>query len=130
MNTDGLPTGRELDLAIAQAVAGIDAYLCHTEAGGKHITTPFGVRHVAPVDPYHDSACLDVLDYMADRGYHARVQTPFEPGQPYFCGFTPHGVTGWNGRPDYEAGADSLGLAICWAALATVRAQPSPAGRR
>jgi hypothetical protein len=58
-----------------------------------------------------------VVDGMARRGFHARLKTPFTPSDLCFAGFTPHGSTGWNGRGDYEASAESMPLAICRAAL-------------
>lgn len=58
-----------------------------------------------------------VVERMGDRGFHASVQSPFEPGEDYFAGFTPHGTSGWNGSPDFRAGARTAALAICRAAL-------------
>lgn len=58
-----------------------------------------------------------VAEKMGERGFHARICTPFEPDMPHFVGFTPHGVTGWNGRPDFSASGESAPLAICRAAL-------------
>ena len=69
-----------------------------------------------------------VVEKLGTR-FHAVIRTPFDPFRPcgggylYSCGFTPHGVTGWNGRHDFEAMGETLPLAICRAAL---RAKGSP----
>lgn len=44
--------------------------------------------------------------------YHLRITTPFSKGQPYFAGATPLGVSGFNGRPDYEAQGSTLQEAV------------------
>ncbi len=61
-----------------------------------------------------------VVKAMAERGYWCRVQSSWERGKPCSVGFTPHGVTGWNGRPDFEAQDDAVERATCLAALAWV----------
>lgn len=58
---------------------------------------------------------------MNELGYHLRLCSPFQPGQPWFAGFTPHGATGWNGRPDIEVGAKWARIAVSLAALEMVR---------
>lgn len=70
-----------------------------------------------------------IPDYSTDPGTAWRVveklsakcwwklSTPFERGLPCWAGLTPHGVTGWNGRPDVEASGADIPLAICRAAL-------------
>lgn len=66
-----------------------------------------------------------VVERMSNLGWHARVESPFEAGQPYFAGFTPHGMSGWNGVPDHQAGAYCAAEAICRAALAALQAVSS-----
>lgn len=51
--------------------------------------------------------------------YHLKMKTPFEKGSPFYCGITPLGMTGWNGRGDFEAMAPTLPIAIGLAALKT-----------
>jgi hypothetical protein len=46
-----------------------------------------------------------VIAFMHDRGFWCRIQTAWRPGDESHAGFTPHGSTGWNGRPDHEASA-------------------------
>lgn len=58
-----------------------------------------------------------VVERMDELGMHCRIQTPFEPDMRYHAGFTPHSVTGWNGRPDHADSADTAPLAVCLAAL-------------
>lgn len=57
-----------------------------------------------------------------EKTHHARLKTPFFPGEPYFCGVTPHGVTGWNGRPDVYEPGETMPLAICRCFLELARA--------
>jgi hypothetical protein len=115
--TDEMKAGRELDARVAECVMGKQA----ASWGG------FGLMEDAEriaVDLPHYStdiaAAWLVMDEMDRRGFHGRLTTPFEPGQPYFAGFTPHGMSGWNGRPDHEGSGDTPSLAICRAALAAV----------
>jgi hypothetical protein len=44
--------------------------------------------------------------------FHLVIKTPFEIGEPYFIAATPLGVTGWNGKPDYEASGGTLDEAV------------------
>lgn len=67
-----------------------------------------------------------VVRMMGTRGFHAKLQTPFIPGDANHAGFTQHGTSGWNGRPDYGGDADSMPLAICRAALAALPPHPTP----
>ena len=46
------------------------------------------------------------------RGYHLSLKSPFSPGGQWHAGFTPHGVTGWNGRPDFAGAGDNAWMAI------------------
>jgi len=65
------------------------------------------------------AAAWTVAEAMHEAGYWLRLQSPFEPGSSWRAGFTVHGCSGFNGRPDHEAGADTPALAICRAALLT-----------
>lgn len=51
--------------------------------------------------------------------YWCEMRTPFQDGDQYLVGFTAWAFTGWNGRPDFMALADSLPRAIALAALET-----------
>ena len=67
-------------------------------------------------------AAFEVVAEMQRRGYWLRILSPRIPGQdPWWAGFTPHGVTGWNGRPDHEESGATPMVAICLAALGVVR---------
>lgn len=68
------------------------------------------------------AAAWPVVEALEGRGFCIRLTTPFLPGEPYTCGATPQGTTGWNGRPDHLATAPTAPLAICRAALAVVQA--------
>lgn len=60
-----------------------------------------------------------VRERMAELGYWFRMQGPFLPDQPrgFYAGFTPHGVTGWNGVPDHWTTGDTEEMAVALAAL-------------
>ena len=60
---------------------------------------------------------------MHRRGFWMQLRSPFGTDGQWSCGFTPHLTTGWNGRPDYSAQADTPALAVCRAALLAVQAQ-------
>ena len=45
-------------------------------------------------------------------GHWYRLSSPFQPDDGYHAGLTPHGVTGWNGRPDYRGDGQTLEEAI------------------
>lgn len=67
---------------------------------------------------------FQVVEVMERRGYWCQMRTPFmEPGRQdgYWCGFTPHGTSGWNGTPDHWTSAPTLAEAICRAALKCVQ---------
>jgi ABA sandwich protein len=81
------------------------------------------------VPPYSTNitAAWEVVEKLNRDGFHCRITTPFHPGQPFFAGFTPHGMTGWNGRPDHEGSGGTAPLTICLAALgATSQASALP----
>jgi hypothetical protein len=58
--------------------------------------------------------------YNEERGFWLDIHSPWEPGDKWFGGFTPHGMTGWNGRADYRAeqGSDTMPQAVANAAIA------------
>lgn len=51
-----------------------------------------------------------------------QMRTPFggSSGDGHWAGFTPHGTTGWNGRPDFFTKAAHMPLAVCRSALKAV----------
>jgi hypothetical protein len=63
-----------------------------------------------------------VVEQMAKKGYWCQIRNEFESpgGIDCWAGFTPHGTTGWKGRPDHWTKAETVPLAICLAALATL----------
>lgn len=67
-----------------------------------------------------------IVTKLDSLGWHAKLQSPFTPGDRYWAGFTPHGVTGWNGRPDHEAGTGSMGRSVCLAALMALGVEIPP----
>ena len=61
-----------------------------------------------------------VIDKMQSRGLYLELRSPFAPERGllrWHAGFTPHGVTGWNGRQDYHASAPTGPLAVARAAV-------------
>lgn len=60
-----------------------------------------------------------VIEKLLDK-FHAVVKTPFETGGDFIVGFTPLGMSGWNGRPDFMGTAKTMALAACLAALDAV----------
>ena len=102
-------TGRELDLAVATEVFARPNPLAIRAAGWRpHYSTEL-------------KAAFEAVAEMQRRGYWLRLTSPWRPGDLWSAGFTPLGVTGWNGRPDFEALARTPMEAICHAALGTVR---------
>lgn len=104
---DAMPAGRELDLLVAEKVLG---------------WKPCPPGHFTTVEE-----SVSIVRLHMERTHHWRLQSPFEaggptagPGNTYWAGLTPHGCTGWNGRPDYQAPGETLALAICRAALRCV----------
>lgn len=121
-----LLVGRDIDAIIAVEVfnkpfrqrmhkedcanCGGDIYICEGEA--CRYSTRSRAAHI-------------LIDRLAksDFGFWCRIQTSFTPAAPYFVGFTPHGTTGWNGRPDYESGGRCFEEAAARAALKAVAAK-------
>ena len=112
--------GREMDALVAERVMGwsrsrwapIDSLLPPKD-DKKRIE---GHTYYVPLFSTDIAAAWEVVEEM-NKTYHWRISSPFIPGEPYFAGLTPHGVTGWNGCPDYEMPGDIVSLAICRAAL-------------
>jgi hypothetical protein len=138
--------GRELDAAVAERIFGWQ-WLMHPHLNRAEIFSPQAVTYLRgphygwlPDDgskermrPYEAPAYSStwngiglVEEAMAQRGYYLTLKSPFEPGQPYFAGFTPHGTTGWNGRPDHEAPGATAPLAVARAALLTLLSEAAP----
>lgn len=78
-----------------------------------------GMRWVLP--PYSKDWWRygELIEQMDKLGYWGRFHTPFTQGDLYWAGFTAHGMTGWNGTPDYYASAPTLIEAACYAAIMT-----------
>lgn len=79
-------------------------------------------------EPWFESsieAAFQVVEKMRERGYWCEMRNDFTKAARADCwaGFTPLGVTGWNGVPDNWTCADTLPLAICRAALKAARAK-------
>lgn len=78
-------------------------------------------QHVLGVEAEDKNLCewehVERVIQQMNQRYHLRLNSPFEPGQPWFAGFTPHSCSVWNGRPDHQRSGESAGIAICLAAL-------------
>lgn len=68
------------------------------------------------------TAAMQLAEQLTDR-FHWRIHSPFQQGDKWFAGLTPLGVTGWNGRPDYEAGANTLPEALARVAYRALRGE-------
>jgi hypothetical protein len=66
------------------------------------------------------SACYELKLKMAEK-YHWIIKSPFIPGEYWYAGLTPLGVTGWNGTPDYEESGKTEMEAVCKCALVAIR---------
>jgi hypothetical protein len=117
------PAGRELDALVANKVMGyqILGYASIWTDSVRVIRNGLGVTFHPSEDT---SAAFDTQAELHRRGYHMQLKSPFLPdsdaaesGHVWFCGFTPHGTSGWNGRPDFLASGETPALAICRAAL-------------
>lgn len=64
-------------------------------------------------------ACYCLKLKMADT-YHWLIKSPFTSGASWFAGLTPHGVSGWNGSPDFMAEGSTEMEAVCKVALMAV----------
>ena len=90
------------------------------------IASRLGIRGFIPKFTLHISVAFQLVHKMHDRGYWAQMRSPFGTGENndgWWCGFTPHQSTGWNGRPDHWTSAPTLPLAICQAAYKTLTEQ-------
>jgi len=95
------------EIAAAPKMKGYDTYLRREKANhGK----PF----------FADENYTRIIRRMGELGFHARVKSPFTEQSPWTAGFTPLGTSGFNGRPDHEASANSPGVAVAAAALDAV----------
>lgn len=82
---------------------------------------------VVPCYSSEVSAAFSVVERMRELGWWCQMRTPWggdDEGDGYWAGFTPQGVTGWNGRPDHWTKADTMPEAICRAALEAIKAKP------
>ncbi len=124
--------GRALDAEVAEKVMGIPReewpWRCHAE--GHDMDEQIWCyscrkmynegERIPPCYSTDIAAAWLVVEAMQtfnEDGYHAVLKTPFTLGNAYIAGFTPHGVTGWNGAPDFVGFATTAPHAICLAAL-------------
>ncbi len=121
-----MEAGRELDCTVAEKVMKLETEHTRGSECAKQITlyrtgSFFGAPPAYSTDI---AAAWQVVEKMTER-YHWRIVSPFDPRQEdcrlWFAGLTPHSCSGWNGRPDYEEGAETPALAICLAALKAIR---------
>lgn len=129
-----MKAGRELDALVAEKVMGLSPMCdaetdfseddrcyhctkCRAFSGDFDLPDP----HERVYLPYSTNigAAWQVVEELSDR-FHLQLTSPFQFNEPWWAGFTPLGVTGWNGRPDFKASGDTAPLAICLAALKAV----------
>lgn len=82
--------------------------------------------HYPPYSSNWEKA-MAVQDEMHKRGFWMYLRSSFgadgtQHHDGWWCGFTPHLTTGWNGRPDNATNAETGPLAICRAALKAINA--------
>lgn len=58
----------------------------------------------------------DALEWLDRRGWWCEIKSPFEPGDLYWAGLTPHSTSGWMGKPDHQVGDVTLRGAL-WRAI-------------
>lgn len=63
-------------------------------------------------NPAENGSDMMQLWERAVEKFSIRLTSPFSPGDKWHGGVTPAGVTGWNGRPDWQASAASGPRAI------------------
>ena len=124
--------GEHLRLAVAQEVFEHEVFHKKVKGHLQWWVHDSGKRFPLPLYT-HQTGLYTVLDYLIKSGWHWRITSPFSPQEPWFAGLTPIGVSGFNGRPDFEAWGSTLGNAVCRAAVLCVRVlkqrtRPSQAG--
>ncbi len=127
-------TDRELDVLVAKKVMGWHP--------GRNLPSSWSdppgwfdaQAFVQPAEswkPSTDTATARlVVKKMAADGFWVHINGPFEPGQLYGVGFTPHNITGWKENPHHQAFDALLSRAICLAALAAKDAKIPTEGER
>lgn len=115
-----MDAGRKLDALVAEYVIG-----GYWEGLSSKIARNDGTIYNYPKysSPTAIAAAWQVVEAMAQRGFWCQMRTPFQAGEDgdgYWAGFTPHGTTGWNGKPDHWTQSEALTSAICLAALKAV----------
>jgi len=137
-----MEAGRELDALVAEKVMGWyvehvppidsdDIWVTRFYRGSgdaAHLSGRRTISDLVSAVPHYSTdiaAARRVVNAMAERGYWCQLRNPFEKyGKgDYWAGFTPHSTTGWNGTPDHWTPAESMELAICLAALETMKAE-------
>lgn len=59
----------------------------------------------------------ELVEQAERDGFWLKIHSPFVAGDAWHAGFTPLGITGWNGQPDYAGAAPTAPRAICLAFL-------------
>ncbi len=109
-------SGDALDLAVAEVLGLTYAGAYRDGPLVSYKDSPYSTM-VCPRFSRDLAEAWKLVRHVERLGFHWRIQTPFQPGEPYFAGFTPHGVTGWNGRPDFQGSGPTPEIAICDAFL-------------
>lgn len=92
----GMPAGPELDTLLVEAL---------------------GLTRIAPFYSNNDIWGPSIMSRMSELGWCARIGSPFTAGDKWWAGFTPMGMSGWNGSPDYDCPGETFALAVCRAAV-------------
>lgn len=120
---------RQLDLIIADKIFGIKkVYYSEWDTGKEYPEyipsgKPWRTHQVdaKPMPHFTTSpdACYCLKLKMAEK-YHWIIRSPFTNGASWFAGLTPHGMIGFNGKPDFQVEGNTEMEAVCKAALATI----------
>ncbi len=130
---------RELDIKILTTIYGIkESKICYGENKEYAEFIPSGKPwHTHEIDakivPYFSTdanATYHLMAKFTDK-FHWLIRSPFTDEYNYWiAGLTPKGVTGWNGKPDYEAQGETLMEAVCKAALLVEPLPPELQGKK
>jgi hypothetical protein len=120
---------RELDIKILMAVYGIKNSKIHYSEEDTNKEWPEFIPSGKPwrthqIDarpvPYFSTDASATYNLMLKftNNFHWLIRSPFLPEYNYWiAGLTPSGVTGWNGKPDYEAQGETMMEAVCLVVL-------------
>lgn len=119
MGKEAEMTNREIDALVAEKVFLKARCMCGLHVGDKAWTA--FTHEGLPCYSTDPAASKKLRDRMRDLGWWCQMRNEWHPGNPEcWAGFTPHGATGWNGRPDHWTSGPTEEMAVALAALAAL----------